>query len=232
MTGSFAGIDGCRGGWFAAVGGNGCWNTGLYKSIRDFWSLFNSLELVLIDIPIGIQGVRDCEKLARKLLPPGRKSTIFNPPVKEALDIKDYRHASEINYAYSGRKLSRQSFNLIPKIREVNDFLAADKQARKIFYESHPEICFSRMLKNQILYNKKTAQGRRQRLDVLKPYWPEIYDLYQDSANRFKRKMVAYDDIIDTLVLAVTAGKGYQKLKFIPPETQYDHQGLRMQIAF
>ncbi|MGM0365102.1 MAG: DUF429 domain-containing protein [Actinomycetota bacterium] len=231
MNNSFAGIDGCRGGWFAVINTGIRWKAELYAGIADFWRNNNALGLVLIDIPIGVYGKRRCEKLARKLLPPGRKSTIFNPPVKEALGIDDYWQASRTNHAYCGKKLSRQSFNLIPKIREVNDFLAAEKKAAGVIYESHPEICFTRFSKIG-LCNKKTSRGRKQRLDIIKNIEPEAFKVYLDSANKYRRRMAAYDDIADAIILAITAGKGKQGLQFVPPGEEKDGLGLRMQIAF
>ncbi len=226
----FAGIDGCRGGWFAVVGEHR-WKAELVPSLDHFWDHNQPLKLVLVDIPLGIEGERDCERLARKMLPPQKRSSVFNPPVKEALNIKDYGKASQINHDFSGKKLSKQSFYLMPKIREANDFLIAHKQASMLFYESHPELCFARMTP-KVLPNKKTFQGRKQRLDILKNADPQMIRLYHEAVHKYKRKWVNYDDILDALVLAFTARKGVQGLQFLPQKAQYTQQGLRMQLAF
>ncbi|WP_282432349.1 MULTISPECIES: DUF429 domain-containing protein [unclassified Dehalobacter] len=40
--------------------------------------------------------------------------------------------------------------------------------------ESHPELCFAKLNKNQpIIENKRTKEGEQKRLDVLQRYYPE-----------------------------------------------------------
>ncbi len=226
----FAGIDGCRGGWIAVIFDDS-WKACLYKNIQCYWDNNKHIGLVLIDIPIGLKGDRDCDKLARKMLPASRKSTIFNTPAAECLDIEDYKKASQINYDICGKRLSKQSFYLMPKIREVDDFLDNSKEARKVFYESHPELCFL-SIPNKDFYNKKGPHGRQQRLEFIKNIEPGLYDVYKWTLNRYKRILVESHDILDAMILAISAKAGKNKLRFLPRKAKTDSRGLKMQIAY
>ena len=55
----------------------------------------------------------------------------------------------------TGKGLNKQTFNILPKIKEVDDSLASCGKARKIIREIHPEVCFWALAGNRPMqYNR------------------------------------------------------------------------------
>jgi len=51
----FAGIDGCKAGWFAfTLSASQTWQLAVFKTIAQIWDGLSHAELLLIDIPIGL----------------------------------------------------------------------------------------------------------------------------------------------------------------------------------
>lgn len=55
-----------------------------------------------------------------------------------------------------------------------------------------------------MLFNKKTEAGHQERLMLLSQFSQNIEAIYKNAIQKFKRRDVAKDDIIDALCLAVT----------------------------
>ncbi|MFO7928143.1 MAG: DUF429 domain-containing protein, partial [Candidatus Humimicrobiaceae bacterium] len=161
----FLGVDGCKGGWIAAILSSSSLEVKLYKDVGSLWCENKDASLILVDIPICLTdtGVRQCDILARKMLDKNRKPSIFNPPAKKALYAGSYREACAINKEVTGKKISKQTWNLIPKIKEVNKLIRKHPEAVKILKESHPEVCFMALSKKRIKYSKKNILGIKER---------------------------------------------------------------------
>jgi predicted RNase H-like nuclease len=76
-------------------------------------------------MPIGLpeRGPRACDLEARRLLGPGRASSVFPAPIRPVLVATSYDDACQIRLQVEGKKLSRQAWVIVPKIREVDDML-------------------------------------------------------------------------------------------------------------
>ncbi|UCE51449.1 MAG: DUF429 domain-containing protein, partial [Desulfobacterales bacterium] len=172
---STVGVDACRKGWFAVcLSPNNGWAIEIFTTIRDLWNAFQSVSLLLIDIPIGLpeSGKRQCDIEARKILK-HRKTSVFPAPCRQAIHANSYQKACRINNKILGAKLSVQSWNIAGKIREVDDLLITDEKARRRVRESHPEICFWALAGGQPMkYYKKTDQGLSERRKLLKKTKP------------------------------------------------------------
>ena len=80
----------------------------------------------LIDIPIGlgsIESERKIDQLLRNNLSSNFKQTVFNTPNRNAVYAKDYKHSRELNKLETNKSVSIQSWNICPKIKEVDSFL-------------------------------------------------------------------------------------------------------------
>ncbi|MGL5080506.1 MAG: DUF429 domain-containing protein [Microcoleaceae cyanobacterium] len=232
---TYIGVDGCRAGWFY-VGFDQDWNYqfGLLKQFAEIENFLANCQQILVDIPIGFREIhrqeRLCDLAARKILGK-RSSSIFPAPVRSVLKLEDYHQASAENYNCSGRKLSKQSWNIVAKIREVDEFLGKVKGTRKI-RECHPEICFW-ALNNKTVVNtrKKTAEGIEERLEILSQYYQDVRKLVAEAQSSYRRKDLAIDDIIDALACGVAA-TFWNCLKVLPPEPELDTIGLPMEIVY
>jgi predicted RNase H-like nuclease len=178
-----AGVDGCRGGWVVATDGD----VFVAPTIDEVLAL--DVAVIAIDMPIGLPeaGQRACDVAARKLLGP-RRSSVFATPVRATLAATSYAEALALHRGADGRGLSKQAYNLLPKIREL-DANAADAR----LHESHPELAFARLLGHPAEHPKRSPAGRAERLGVL-------------GLTAISRlPAAAADDVLDALALVHTA---------------------------
>ncbi len=241
---TYAGVDGCRAGWFAVgFDGNGRHAHGVYSTFGELARHFARASLILVDIPIGLPegaGGRACDPMARRMLDvPARKSSVFPVPTRQAShqarsEPRDRQAASDVEYAISGKRLNAQTFNIAPKIAEVDEVMRErGLDASPRIREVHPELLFWAMNDRRAMpSNKKTAAGRRERLRVLERIEPMARDLYKCARGKHLRKYVALDDILDALVAAVTAYRGRGELKMVPKNPPTDPKGLPMEMVY
>ena len=238
-----AGVDGCKAGWFVAITSVtmenetdtsyefNLKNVFIASTFTKVLSETDDCELVCVDIPIGLSDgskPRACDPLARKLLRGPRASSVFPAPIRPCLSAQDYKTASQICFEHSGKKLNRQSFALLEKIRQVDNLMTPALQCQ--VREIHPEISFW-ALNNQkpIQQNKKTVPGQSQRHKLLRGIFPDMDDILSKSA----ASGYAMDDAFDALVAAWTAGQTVLgKAKTLPENPEIDSKGLRMEILY
>ncbi len=232
------GIDGCRAGWFfVSIGPGDESEFGVFENIEKLFTAYDYDKWMLIDIPIGLpykdNPTRTCDNQARKMLSPKRHHSIFSPPCREALSVKTYQEACETNQKITGRKISQQAYHVSKKIREVDGLLHHSTQAGTIIRESHPEICFWALAGGKPMdHYKKSKEGLAERLEILKHNFPRSSAIYKAALDRYKRKEVARDDILDALVLAVTASMFDEGGVSLPQKPEIDRLGLPMEIVY
>ena len=225
----YVGVDGCVGGWLAV-----CWNAGLSASVHptidNLWETYAQAEQILLDMPIGLaeDGARQCEIDARRMLGE-RRSSVFAVPVRSALTAPTYAEASHINQVKTGKKLSKQTWNIMPKIHEVDVFLRENPAAQKIVYESHPEVVFTALAGHPMRYSKKNPLGFHERLRLLTRFVDNAVDFIDTVYVQYRRE-VTVDDIVDALVLAIAARQ--PTLNMLPTNPPRDRYNLPMQIVY
>ncbi len=169
---------------------------------------------------------------ARKLLRSRRASSVFPVPVREALDCSTDAEASRRNHELTGRKLSVQSLVIRKKISEVDKLLRCSEKARRLVREVHPELCFWGFAGHSMREPKKSKEGYRERIEVLRQYRPEAGREIEGMMKRYLRKVVARDDIVDAMAAAMTASAKPSDLRTLPQVPQRDSEGLPMQMVY
>jgi len=176
--------------------------------IAEFDALFRarSPSLVAVDIPIGLPeqmgaGGRGAERAARPILGP-RRSSVFSTPCRASVYAADYAEACRLSLENSQprRKLSRQAFHIMPKIREVDTLLRTRPELRSRVYEVHPELSFWALNGlRPMKHNKKSAEGIAERRSLLQEYGvsANVLDMPLKGAGT--------DDLNDALVALLTA---------------------------
>ena len=224
------GIDGCKFGWISVRFEQGKVSFKLARSIRDLHFVLEN-EMTLIDIPIGLSdhSERQCDLEARQILKPKRHSSVFLTPVRAAAYAQSYEEACRINFAATGKKISKQAWNILPKVQEIDAFLQEFSEVK--LREAHPELCFWALNNNTACsYNKRTPAGISERLQILEAVRPGIGAEITAFADSNLKKHVSIDDIIDAAVLSCAAasrntlyalGKGEQDKAGIPMEIVY-----------
>ena len=191
--------------------------------------------MILIDIPIGLKAdgraERRCDPEARKLLGP-RRSSVFPAPCREAIYASSYQEACDINQRLTGKRLSVENWNIIPKIREMDCLLSDDASAKGRIREIHPELCFWGLAGRPMQHAKKRSEGLSERTQLLQSIYPQTADIIAHALSTYRRKDVARDDILDALAGAVTGLMGGHNLASIPQEPEFDERGLRMEMVY
>ena len=235
---NYVGVDGCKAGWFAvALSDDGTWSHGVFESAEALVSEHGDARQICIDIPIGLtnEGVkgRKCDELARDLLKAPRAYSVFTTPARPSLAGDTREHASQINFDLTTRKIPIQTWEIMPKIREVDILMSSDPQARKLLIEVHPELSFWALNDQRPMsYPKSEDEGLDERLDVLRRWLPRTTDeIYEDALRSYLRKNVARDDILDALVAAVAGYRSHGKMTNIPEPPEIDPTGLPMRMA-
>jgi predicted RNase H-like nuclease len=232
----YIGVDGCKKGWFyVCLDDSDEWDTGICQDIQSLVDTFHAECLILVDIPIGLRHngnlERLCDKETRKILG-NRRSSVFPVPCRKAVYESIYEEASRINFQLTGKHISKQSWFISSRIRQVDELLTHSLK-RKFVKEVHPEICFCSLnSEKSMTYYKRTQEGFDERLSVIRKVYSECDGLVDDALREFKRSDVNKDDILDALVAAVTARCGINALKTIPEVPELDEMGLPMEMVY
>jgi len=235
---NYLGVDGCKDGWFCvSLSDKGGWSYHVIPDAKSLGEYARHASSVLIDIPVGLldkgEEERQCDKQARRLLTPKRSSSVFPAPARQTLEAGSYEQAQQFNRSSIGRGLSRQSWNIIPKIREIDALLLSKPSLKGVIRECHPELCFWALNGNNAMrYNKKKEEGRHERLAVLEKYFAPCHELFDQASSQYLRRQVALDDITDAMVCAVTAKYGYNNYTTIPALHSKDIRGLPMEMVY
>lgn len=132
------GVDGCKSGWMVAwEDGGGPVRVECLPNIAAISAL--EPDFLVIDIPIGLadRGSREADRLARSLLGT-RGCCIFSAPLRGMLACTTHREACVLGDRVHGKRISIQAWGIVPKIREVDDYLTPAAQSR--IREGHPEV--------------------------------------------------------------------------------------------
>ncbi|MGD2141069.1 MAG: DUF429 domain-containing protein [Burkholderiales bacterium] len=233
----YVGADGCPGGWVCvSMTGGGNWSVRLVAT-NAIATIATLATMVFIDIPIGLLDSecdqRACDREARGQLGRLRGSSVFPVPARASLRARDYQEALAINRRTTGRGISKQSWLIAPRIRVVDELLQADPGLRGVLRESHPEVCFWALNgAKPMCHSKKTRPGRDERIEVLRRFFPAAGTVYEQAMARYRRRQVAPDDIIDALVLAVSARMGAGHYRTLPANPPRDAVDLPMEMAY
>ncbi len=235
-----AGFDGCPSGWIAVL----LDLTSRHPpKLRPATTLGEALVwpeapiLMGVDMPIGlldraVKGGRACERIARQHLGP-RKASVFASPSRPALAANDYASALKANRAQGGPGLSKQCFNLFPKLRELDALMTPELEP--LIYEVHPELAFAAMAGAPdglapMDHPKRTRQGRTERLSALASAG---FDNAAFDPHPFVRKHIAPDDLLDAAAVAWSAARIVQGAHTTwPHDPPRDAKGLLMRITF
>ena len=226
-----AGIDGSKGGWVCVSGYENNYKELKFEKLKEFNDIkLKNFNLVLVDIPIGLdtdlkKGGRIVDKLARKELLTN-KSSIFNAPSRLVLNAKNYEEANKINKS-KGMGLSKQSWNLVKKIKEVDEYIRNSNLT--IVFESHPEIIFQIMKRDKVSSKKKNKEGIIERRNLLvKSGFDKVFLERNLSA---KDNFYKQDDFIDACSLFWSANRAIANSEVkIPNDKLLDSEGIIMQI--
>ena len=243
------GVDGCKGGWFAAKRErrSGTIEAAVFATFAQVLDWAPALALIGIDMPIGLaaDASRDCDMQARKRLGWPRATSVFSPPVRAVLGAPSYDEACARNRAAVGRAMSKQAFNILPKIAEVDAVLQTLARQPPRVFEVHPELAFMALAqlrgvegrtkrstgKGQgLIEPKRTAAGHARRLALFPPEYRTAID--HALAHR-RRAECAADDVLDAFAVLWSAERCVEGDAIaIATKHEVDDAGLEMNIRY
>jgi predicted RNase H-like nuclease len=206
------GIDGCAAGWIIAA----IDRVVVVPTLR-----LDEFELIGIDMPIGLVDgpPRACDIAARKFL--GRAgSSVFPAPPRAALASTDYRTALAAARSATGRGISKQTFNLISKIAEIDALI--DPTNQHMIVEVHPECAFKMLNDDQALPSKKTAAGQ----DLRRRLLADHFDVPAKAP-----RGAAIDDLLDAYAVLWSAQRFRRGVHRQFGDGQRDDRGIEMRIV-
>lgn len=230
-----AGADGCPKGWAVAtatVVGEALTDLRVERvdtldstvaKVRD-----GTLKALAIDMPIGLinEHPRTADVDARKVLGP-RRSSVFPTPLLATLEAADYDDARVRSMNACGKALSKQAWNLMPKIRDLDALIQPDDQPA--IAEAHPECAFLRMQADIPLdHAKSTDEGRALRIGLLRA--SRRFDA-EELDRALASKAAPIIDLLDAIALAVTA-RHMATWTDRRLGDQVDHLGRRAEIVY
>jgi predicted RNase H-like nuclease len=213
MTIRIAGVDGCRDGWVVAT------VDGVHVQ-PSFATITREFDLIGVDMPIGLPEVwgRDADRAARAYIP-RRGSCVFPTPPRSLVTLASYADANAASKARFGVGLTRQTFNLFAKIRDVDAAIDAASQHRAL--EVHPECSF-RALTGTVLPPKRTSEGREARRRALEA----IFGTIDQRVPRARP-----DDVLDAYAVLWTAWRHHRGESETLGGGETDARGLVMRIV-
>ena len=138
-----------------------------------------------------------------------------------------------MNLQELGSSLSVQAWNICQKIAEVDRALLAAPALAKKVVEAHPEVCFWALATCQpMAHRKATPEGKQARLALLSKWLPEAAELRDQAMRSFKRSVLQEDDVLDALVVLLTARADGAELHYLPEKSVPDECGLPMRMAY
>jgi predicted RNase H-like nuclease len=242
---TFHGIDGCKSGWLVVSQSSrgGAVTASLQRGIGSISASIAPNDIVVIDMPIGLpdaaQPVRDCDRLARKVLG-NRHVCIFSPPCREALGAPNRDAASAVNQPL-GRKITQQTWAIRHKLQELDSFLRENLPLRGIFREAHPEVSFaywrqeSGNLPAPTPFDtpKKRSAGKGMRRDLIEATWPGALESAKTALDTNHATGWALDDLHDAFACLWTARRITKGISVSLPDLDpppVDTAGLPMVI--
>lgn len=229
------GLDGCRSGWVLAtvpargrVTGPDAVEISVVPSVAHVVRAIDAGDLacVAVDIPIGLAagGPRACDREARRLLGP-RRGSVFPAPARAVLGATTYEEACALSRQASGVAVSKQLYNIVAKIKEV-DAVQSPRRQHSLF-EACPELSFAVMRGDAPMqHSKRTAAGRAERVAVLHEHVG--VDVPALVGQRYPGAQP--DDVLDALALAWTARRHLDG-SCLRYGGELEATGLRMEVV-
>lgn len=244
MAARVCGVDWAGDAWLAVVLEGGRYvESRLATNFSSLWAASEELDLVLVDVPIGLPEDEDSRRrrqavdsLARQVT--DRPSSVFPVPARQAARVADdggsYETVAERNENAINAGLNRQSYHIAAGIGAVDRVLQTSDRARGIVREAHPEVCFRGLQGRPLQHSKQTAAGVGERLVALEALHANPPALFETvTADLVGRSTtVTTDDVVDALGLAVVAAAPADERHELPTDPPSDPTGLPMEMVY
>ena len=215
------GVDGCKAGWVACFRKENFLVFEVFANFKLLIEAFDDDTIIAVDMPIGLPdrifgSGRPAEIEARKFVGGKRAASVFSMPSRQAIYTFDWVEARKVAQKTSEppRNFSIQAWNLLPKVRQIDELMRGDFGYKRRVFETHPEIVFRSLSNGALEHYKKTPEGHRFRKALLQNFGLPIPDTLPIIRG------AAADDLVDSaaaLACAERISKGIAQSFPNPP---------------
>lgn len=222
--------------WLAAAfDDDGYDHATVVDGVGELWTAYeDDAARIAVDVPIGLEAAaapRPNERAARALLGP-RSAALVGAPVREAARKQRYRTAARVHERKTGSELSRPAFERARLVTAMDEFLTTIDEARPVFVEAHPELCYRAFAGEPMERDPETAAGYAERMRTLAEFDVDAPPTVQSVAEATGGHDVPIPAVPDAVALALTVRPGPGDLRSLPADPPTDERGLPMQYVY
>ncbi len=210
-------------------------HTAVVDGIGELWTRYEETATrIAIDVPIGLGSTtspRANELAARKLLG-GRSDAIVPAPVREAVKKQRYRTAARVHERKTGHELPKAAFESAERTAAVDEFLDAIDEARPVFLEAHPELCYLAFAGEPMGDSPDVAGGYAERMRTLAEFDRDAPPTVQSVAEATSGHRIPIPAVLDAVALGLTIRPGPGELRTLPADPPSDERGLETRYVY
>jgi predicted RNase H-like nuclease len=207
----------------------------VFEGVGELWARYEeTAERVAVDVPIGLEAAsapRPNEAAAAEVLGE-RREAVVPAPVREAARKQRYRAAARVHERKTGRNLSRAAFERARLITGMDEFMTTIDDARPMFVEALPELCYRAFAGESLSEPPEVAAGYAERMRVLAGFDRDAPPTVQSVAEATEGHAVPIPSVLDGVALGLTIRPGPSELRSLPADPPTDEEGLPMQYVY
>lgn len=236
VTDYYVGSVARRGVWLAvAYDDDGYDHAVVVDGVGELWSRYEEpAARIAVDVPVGLEEAaapRPNERAARELLG-DRREAVVPAPVREAARKHRYRTAARVQERRTGLELSRTAFERARLVAAVDDFLTTIDDARRVFVEANPELCYRAFAGHPMEHPAGVAAGYAERMRTLAVVDLDAPPTVQAVAEATGGEDVPIPAVVDAVALGLAVRPGAGDFRSLPAEPPVDEEGLPMQYVY
>jgi predicted RNase H-like nuclease len=222
--------------WLAvAYDGDGYDHAAVHDGVGELWTEYeDEVARIAVDVPLGLEtdaAPRPNERAARELL--GRhRERVLGAPVRDAARKQRHRTAARVHERKTGAALTRAAFERARLVAAVDEFLDSIDEARPVFLEAHPEVCYLAFDGEPMANDPETAAGYAERMRTLAEFEVDAPPTVQSVAESTEGHAVSIPAVVDAVALGLTVRPGPGELRSLPADPSTDERGLPMQYVY
>ena len=236
MSDYYVGSVARDGGWLAVTYTvDGFDHAAVFEGVGELWNQYEeSAERIAIDVPIGLETasvLRPNERLARDAL--GKRAETVTPtPVREAARKHRYRTAARVHERKTECALPRRAFERATHIAAVDSFLQAIDEARPVFVEAHPELCYLAFAGVPMDDPPSGAAGYAERMRTRAEFDRDAPPTVQSAAEATAGFSIPIPAVVDAVALGLTVRPGPGSVRSLPADPPTDDRGFPMRYVY
>jgi predicted RNase H-like nuclease len=226
-----------RGGSWLAVAytAEGFDHAAVVEGVGELWARYEeTATTVAVDVPIGLETTaspRPNERAAAEYLGE-RRRTIVPAPVREAARKQRYPTAARVHERKTDGDLPEAAFERAHLVTAVDEFLTAIDDARAVFLEAHPELCYRALAGEPLERRPSVAAGYAERMRVLAEFDRDAPPTVQSVAEATEGHAVPIPAVLDAVALGLTVRPGPGQCRTLPADPPTDEEGLPIRYVY